>query len=51
MEAEILKYLYDIKDATAAILKFVQDKPMTIIEKTICSRVVSKENSKLLVKL
>ena len=26
MEAEILKYLYDIKDATAAILKFVQDK-------------------------
>ena len=26
MEAEILKSLYDIKDATAAILKFVQDK-------------------------
>ncbi len=26
MDAEILKYLYDIKDATSAILKFVQDK-------------------------
>ncbi len=26
METEILKYLYDIKDATSAILKFVQDK-------------------------
>ena len=26
MDAEILKYLYDIKDATSAVLKFVQDK-------------------------
>ena len=26
MDAEILKYLYDIQDATSAILKFVQDK-------------------------
>ena len=26
MEPEILKYLYDIRDATSAILKFVQDK-------------------------
>ena len=26
MDAEILKYLYDIKDATSAILMFVQDK-------------------------
>lgn len=26
MDDEILKYLYDIKDAASAILKFVQDK-------------------------